>query len=187
MDSVTAEKTVNRLLEIAAGDTGGSKRVAQFLLSLWNGDRYRADLQEVMYIDGDLFRDMIALWSYLYTHNLQLESIVTEEEITPVIRMWGDAFKVESEPRHADLTHVATTMRDIQFDYVDHAWCATLEDGSRFFIIPVDVRKLDDSVTDVFLGTYEWCLDREEDGKLVRLKEGVARSPKECVRAAFGE
>ncbi len=94
MDSVTAETTVNRLLEIAAGDTGGSKRVAQFLLSLWNGDRYRADLQEVMYIDGDLFRDMIALWSYLYTRNLQLESIVTQEEIAPVVKMWGNTIHV---------------------------------------------------------------------------------------------
>ncbi len=92
VDSVKAEIAINRLLKVASGDTGGAKRVAQLLLSLWDGHRYRADLQDIMYIDSDLFRDMIAFWSYLGSHNLQLESIVTEEDIAPVIRMWGDSF-----------------------------------------------------------------------------------------------
>ncbi len=188
MDNVAAETTVNRLLEVAAGDTGGSKRVAQFLLSLWDGFRYRADLQEVMYIDSDLFRDMVALWSYLYAHNLQLESIVTKEEIAPVIRVWGDVFKIDKPMIQAMPSPVgAATERQLQFVYVDHTWCAMLGDGRRFFIVPIDVKKLDDTVADIFLGTYEWCIEREQNGKVVRLKEGVARSPKECVEAAFGK
>ncbi|MHB8698679.1 MAG: DUF7673 family protein [Sulfuricaulis sp.] len=46
VDSVKAEIATNRLLKVATGDTGGAKRVTQFLLSLWDGHRYRADLQD---------------------------------------------------------------------------------------------------------------------------------------------
>ncbi len=40
---------LERLLRIAQDDTDGSRRVAQVLLSLWNGDMFRADLQEPLY------------------------------------------------------------------------------------------------------------------------------------------
>ena len=85
---------LERLLSVARGDTGGSRRVAQFLLSLWDGDIYRADLQAVMYIDGDLFGEMLALWAYLHSTNQQLYSLVAEDRMRPVIRAWGEAFRI---------------------------------------------------------------------------------------------
>jgi len=84
---------LENLLYVAKQDTGGSGRVAQFLLSLWNGDIYRADLQTVMYIDAELFSDMLALWQYLHKTNQQLSSFVTQEQMQPIIKAWGETFK----------------------------------------------------------------------------------------------
>lgn len=85
---------LENLLYHARQDTGGSRRVAQFLLSLWNGDNFRADLQAVMYIDADLFNDMLALWHYLHQTNQQLSSLVTQEQMQPIIDAWGEIFKI---------------------------------------------------------------------------------------------
>jgi hypothetical protein len=49
---------IGRVLENAYRDTGASRRAAQFLLSLWNGQRYTANLQELLYVDAGLFSDM---------------------------------------------------------------------------------------------------------------------------------
>jgi hypothetical protein len=94
MDDLALTRAVNKLLSVATGDTGGSRRVAQFLLSLWNGEQYRADLQAVMYIEDELFSDMVSLWSHLHTNNLQLESIVSDRQMAPVIAQWGSAVKI---------------------------------------------------------------------------------------------
>jgi hypothetical protein len=67
--------------------------VSRISLSLWNGYDYRADLQNLIYVDSNLFQDMLTLWTYLYQHNLQLESIVTKEDIAPVIRAWREVLK----------------------------------------------------------------------------------------------
>lgn len=83
---------LHRLHRLAQGDTGGSRRTAQFLLSLWNGGTWKADLQELMYIDGEIFDDMLALWRYLHNHNLQLYSLISEAEMRPIIDLWGDVF-----------------------------------------------------------------------------------------------
>ncbi len=47
-DVSRARIDVASLIDLASGDSDGSRRVAQFLLSLWNGHRYRADLQDVI-------------------------------------------------------------------------------------------------------------------------------------------
>ncbi len=36
---------------------------------LWNWDTWKADLQEVMYIDTDLFSDMLYLYQHLFHRN----------------------------------------------------------------------------------------------------------------------
>jgi len=87
MDALT------RLIKQAEGDTGGSRRAAQFLLSLWNGDNYQADLQALLYVDGDMHRDMVEVFTYLYVNNYQLDSLVTESDLQAVIRGWGPVFR----------------------------------------------------------------------------------------------
>lgn len=84
---------LERLLNHAYGDTGGSRRCAMFLLSLWNGDDFKVDLQALLYVDQGIFSDMLEVLRYLYTHNYQLDSLIGEAEIKPVIDGWGDVFR----------------------------------------------------------------------------------------------
>ena len=87
------KQTIDRLLPIARGDTGGSSRVAQFLLSLWNGYRYRVNLQDLLYIDNDIFQDMIQVLNDLHQTNTQLDTYLVENDIKPVIENWGDVYR----------------------------------------------------------------------------------------------
>lgn len=84
---------LRRLLERAGQDTGGGRRAAQFLLSLWNGQRYRADLQELLSVDGDAFADMLFVLQALHLSNDQLDTYLSEE-IKPVLELWGTTFDV---------------------------------------------------------------------------------------------
>ena len=84
---------IAKLLDHAYRDTGGSKRCAMFLLSLWDGNRYKADLQDLMYIDEDIFLMYMNIYRYLYEHNLQLDSLVSDDKMKPIIKCWGDVFR----------------------------------------------------------------------------------------------
>ena len=95
MDALT------RLIQRAGGDTGGSRRAAQFLLSLWNGDNYQVDLQALLYVDTDMHRDMVELFTYLFVNGLQLESLVTESDLRSVIYAWGPVFRPDLWPQEA--------------------------------------------------------------------------------------
>jgi hypothetical protein len=84
---------LDRLLDSAYGDTGGSRRAAEFLLSLWNGVRFKADLQELLYVAKAQFADMQTVFEELYRLNAQLDTFVTEDQMKPVIEGWGKAFE----------------------------------------------------------------------------------------------
>ena len=96
MDALT------RLIQQAEGDTGGSRRAAQFLLSLWNGEAYQADLQALLYVDTDMHRDRVEVFTYLYTNNDQLESLVTESDLHAVIYSWGPVFRPDLWPQETE-------------------------------------------------------------------------------------
>ena len=81
--------SMRRLLQIAERDTSGSRRVASVLLSLWSGDAFRCDLQSLLNLDGNLLRQILLLIFYLHQHGLQLESLLSQEEINPIVEMWG--------------------------------------------------------------------------------------------------
>lgn len=89
------DTSLKLIYKTALGDTGGSRRCAQFLLSLWNGSLYRCDLQELMYIDTNLFYGFLLVYQYLYKNNKQLYSIMSEDEIKPIIKRWSAAFSVQ--------------------------------------------------------------------------------------------
>jgi len=58
-------------------------------LSLWGGESFKADLQDLMYCDADIFAAMLRVYQYLYANNQQLDSIVSENQIRPVLEMRG--------------------------------------------------------------------------------------------------
>jgi hypothetical protein len=79
---------IKRLLEIAQRDTGGSRRIASVLLSLWSGDQFKCDLQGLLCLDGHLLQQLLALISYLHQSSLQLEDLVSQDAIDPVLEVW---------------------------------------------------------------------------------------------------
>lgn len=52
---------LHRLMPIAQGDSGGSKRVATFLLGCYNGTRFPFDLTDFRQLDQGIFNDCIAV------------------------------------------------------------------------------------------------------------------------------
>ena len=89
---IKLQKSITLLLKLAQGDSGGSRKCAMFLLSLWNGDDFKADLQELLYNDAEIFYSMISIFEYLYKSNNQLDCLVTQADINPIITLWGKSF-----------------------------------------------------------------------------------------------
>ena len=57
---------VRRLLAIAQGDTGQSRRVADFLLAWWNGsDLGHFPIEHLWNVDRAISTDMVAILAYL--------------------------------------------------------------------------------------------------------------------------
>jgi len=83
------------LFRHARSDTGGSQRCAQFLLGLWNGTLFKADIQDLLYTDIDINRAMLCVLYHLHGGFHQLNTYVSKEQITPIIDTWGDAFRVK--------------------------------------------------------------------------------------------
>jgi hypothetical protein len=76
---------LKQLLQIAQGDSGGSRRIASVLLSLWSGDSFRCDLQDLLYLDGTRLRQILTLIAYLHEHGRQLDCLVSQEEMNPIL------------------------------------------------------------------------------------------------------
>lgn len=65
---------LRRLLNIARGHTGQSRVVAGFLLSLYNGTRFKLDPTDLRALDQELFDDCLAVlrmdsWAECEVHN----------------------------------------------------------------------------------------------------------------------
>ena len=85
------------LTDQAGQDHGGSARCAMFLLSLWDGGAYKADLQDLLYNDLKIFQAMMVTMAVFYKNNEQLDSYVTSKQMGPIIAAWGNYFRVESK------------------------------------------------------------------------------------------
>lgn len=88
------EDALTLLIDHAMEDHGGSARCAMFLLSLWDGAAYKADLQDLLYNDQNVFKAMITVLTTFYVNNEQLDSYVTSKQMGPIIKAWGKQFRV---------------------------------------------------------------------------------------------
>jgi len=86
------KESIELLMKHAVQDHGGSARCAMFLLSLWDGGKYKADLQDILYNDPGVFIAMLTILRFLYWENQQIDQFVTSEQIAPVIDAWGNRF-----------------------------------------------------------------------------------------------
>jgi|SRR5215475_11679984 len=79
------EPCLKQLLRIAQGYSGGSRRIASVLLSLWSGDSFKCDLQALLYLDSNRLQQILTLIAYLHEQGLQLDGLVSREEMNPIL------------------------------------------------------------------------------------------------------
>jgi hypothetical protein len=81
----SGQPCVKQLRRIAQGYSGGIRRVASVLLSLWSGDSFQCNLQDLLYVDGNLLQQIFTLIAYLHQQGPQLDRLVSQEEMNPLL------------------------------------------------------------------------------------------------------
>ena len=85
---------LQRLLDIARGDTGQSRRVADFLLAWWNaGSCGSFDITTAWGCDEAIQDDMIAVFGLAVRCNTYPDRLGFEQEFTNVVRAWRPELK----------------------------------------------------------------------------------------------
>lgn len=78
-------EALQRLYEVACRDTGQARKVAAFLLGLYNGDRFPFDLTDLRGLDDDLFMDCMAV--------LRMDARLTRKEVHNYFNQGGQKFE----------------------------------------------------------------------------------------------
>ena len=78
--------------DIARGDTGQSRIVANFLLAWWNADEYGGfNLTDVWAVDETIAKDMLAVFEQLFHSRRYPDSLGYEKEFRSIIHKWRPA------------------------------------------------------------------------------------------------
>ena len=78
-------EALQRLYEVACRDTGQARKVAAFLLGLYNGDRFPFDLTDLRGLDDDLFVDCMVV--------LRMDARLTRKEVHNYFTQGGPKFE----------------------------------------------------------------------------------------------
>lgn len=78
-------EALQRLYVIACRDTGQARKIAGFLLGLYNGDRFPFDLTDLRGLDDDLFEDCMAV--------LRMDARLTRQEVHNYFDRGGQKFE----------------------------------------------------------------------------------------------
>lgn len=80
---------LSRLIRIAQGDTGQSRRVADFLLAWWNaGTCGGFDLTTLWGVDSDIAADMVTVFALIARVNSYPDSLGYEADFKSLVRAW---------------------------------------------------------------------------------------------------
>lgn len=88
---MTAEQkdALERLIAIAQGDTGQSRRVADFLLAWWNaGECGGFDLTTLWFVDRAISDDMVIVFSYVARANTYPDTLGFNAAFQSIVRGW---------------------------------------------------------------------------------------------------
>ena len=80
---------LEKLLNIANGDTGQGRRVANFLLAWWNAEANGGfDLADLADVDRDIGEDMVTIFTYIAREEDMVYPYDYRSEIEQVIARW---------------------------------------------------------------------------------------------------
>lgn len=85
----TTRAAFERLLHIARGDTGQSRRVASFILAWWNADSHGGfDIADLFALDEAIADDMATVFPHIARQHIAAYPDAYRAEIEDVIRLW---------------------------------------------------------------------------------------------------
>jgi len=80
---------LSRLIHIAQGDTGQSRRVADFLLAWWNaGSCGGFDLTTLWGLDSDIAGDMVTVFALIARVSSYPDGLSYEADFKAIVRAW---------------------------------------------------------------------------------------------------
>jgi hypothetical protein len=84
-----ARAALDRLIEIARGDTGQSRRVANFLLAWWNaGECGGFDLTDLWAVDAAIAADMVTVFAILPRCLYYPDALGHGRQFDAIVRAW---------------------------------------------------------------------------------------------------
>jgi len=122
---VEGEAALRRLLPIAQNHSGQCRHVAAFLLSLYNGTRFKFDLTDLRCLDRAVFKDCIAVLqmdaegyrevhTYFPNGNDQFEKLAEQWRIPDRVKL-REALKVSTLPKD----QYYDPLRLVRDDYIE--------------------------------------------------------------------
>ncbi|MGA3241716.1 MAG: hypothetical protein ABSG03_36105 [Bryobacteraceae bacterium] len=94
----TARAALDRLIRIAQGDTGQSRKVANFLLAWWNAEECGGfDLTDLWGVDTAIAVDMLRVFALLAGCQRYPDTIGYGEQFEAIVRAWRPAARQDVE------------------------------------------------------------------------------------------
>ena len=85
---------LERLIKIAQGDTGQSRRTAEFLLSWWNAANCGGfDLTTMWGVDTQIAADMVTVFAFVAGCHSYPDDLGYGEEFRHIVHAWRPALK----------------------------------------------------------------------------------------------
>jgi hypothetical protein len=83
---------LERLIEIAQGDTGQSRRVAAFLLAWWNAEECGGfDLTDLWGVDSAIAADMVTVFALVAGRHSYPDTLGYSRQFQAIVRAWRPA------------------------------------------------------------------------------------------------
>ncbi|MEJ1177171.1 hypothetical protein WA845_23255 [Agrobacterium sp. CMT1] len=87
---------LEKLLNVAHGDTGQSRRVANFILAWWNADVHGGfNLTDLADVDRDVCEDMVTVFTFLAREEDLVYPEAYKLEIIQIIRRWRPNVEID--------------------------------------------------------------------------------------------
>jgi hypothetical protein len=84
-----SREALERLIEIAQGDTGQSRIVANFLLAWWNADECGGfDLTDVWAVDTSIAVDMLRVFALMAERHQYPDNVGYGRQFEAIVRAW---------------------------------------------------------------------------------------------------
>ena len=80
---------LERLIQVALGDTGQSRKVANFLLAWWNAEECGGfDLTDLWRVDTAIAADMVTVFSMVAERNNYPDTLGFGEQLERIVASW---------------------------------------------------------------------------------------------------